>query len=96
VEQAMRAGHNQYAPMPGLPVCARRSPTKVERLYGFSYDPDTEVTVTAGGTQAIFTAIGAVVHPGDEVIIVDPAYDCYSPTVELFGGSRCMCAWAAT
>jgi methionine aminotransferase len=60
--------------------------SKVERLYGFSYDPETEVTVTAGGTQAIFTAIGAVVHPGDEVIIIDPAYDCYAPTVELFGG----------
>ena len=60
--------------------------SKVERLYGFSYDPETEVTVTAGGTQAIFTAIGAMVHPGDEVIIVDPAYDCYAPTVELFGG----------
>ncbi len=86
VNAAMKAGHNQYAPMPGLPSLREAITAKVQRLYGFSYDPDTEVTVTAGGTQAIFTAIGAVVHPGDEVIIVDPAYDCYSPTVELFGG----------
>ncbi|MBK9175174.1 MAG: methionine aminotransferase [Flavobacteriales bacterium] len=86
VHAAMSAGHNQYAPMPGLPSLREAIASKVQRLYGFSYDPDTEVTVTAGGTQAIFTAIGAVVHPGDEVIIVDPAYDCYSPTVELFGG----------
>ncbi len=86
VNAAMRAGHNQYAPMPGLPGLREAIAAKVERLYGFRYDPDTEVTVASGGTQAIFTAIGAVVHPGDEVIIVDPAYDCYSPTVELFGG----------
>ena len=86
VNAAMRAGHNQYAPMPGLPALRETIANKVERLYGFRYDPETEVTVTSGGTQAIFTAIGAVVHAGDEVIIVDPAYDCYSPTVELFGG----------
>ncbi|HRH70643.1 MAG TPA: pyridoxal phosphate-dependent aminotransferase [Flavobacteriales bacterium] len=86
VHQAMSAGHNQYAPMPGLPALREAIAAKVQRLYGFSYDPETEITVTSGGTQAIFTAIGAVVHPGDEVIIVDPAYDCYSPTVELFGG----------
>ncbi|MCB0811348.1 MAG: aminotransferase class I/II-fold pyridoxal phosphate-dependent enzyme, partial [Flavobacteriales bacterium] len=59
---------------------------KVERLYQVKYDPATEITVTAGGTQAIFTAIAAVVHAGDEVIIVDPAYDCYAPAVQLFGG----------
>ena len=86
VDAAMRAGHNQYAPMPGLPSLREAISNKVERQYGFRYDPETEVTVAAGGTQAIFTVIGAVVHPGDEVIIVDPAYDCYSPTVELFGG----------
>ena len=86
VNAAMRNGHNQYAPMPGLPSLREAIANKVERQYGYHYDPDTEVTVTSGGTQAIFTAIGAVVHPGDEVIIVDPAYDCYSPTVELFGG----------
>jgi len=86
VHAAMNADHNQYAPMPGLPSLREAIASKVDRLYGFGYDPDTEVTVTAGGTQAIFTALGAVVQPGDEVIIVDPAYDCYSPTVELFGG----------
>ncbi len=87
VHTAMNAGHNQYAPMPGLPALREAIATKVERLYGFSYDVETEVTVTAGGTQAIFTALGAVVQPEDEVIIVDPAYDCYAPTVELFGGT---------
>ncbi|HRH36714.1 MAG TPA: aminotransferase class I/II-fold pyridoxal phosphate-dependent enzyme, partial [Flavobacteriales bacterium] len=87
VDAAMKAGHNQYAPMPGLPALREAITAKVKRLYNYQYDTDTEVTVTAGGTQAIFTAIGAVVHPGDEVIIVDPAYDCYSPTVELFGGT---------
>ncbi len=86
VEQAMRAGHNQYAPMAGIPALREAIAAKVHRLYGHAYDPETEVTVTAGGTQAIFTALGAVVHPGDEVVIVDPAYDCYAPTVELFGG----------
>lgn len=87
VNAAMKAGHNQYAPMPGLPSLREAISNKVERLYGYRYDPETEITVASGGTQAIFTAIGAVVHPGDEVIIVDPAYDCYSPTVELFGGT---------
>ncbi len=86
VDQAMQAGHNQYAPMAGLPALREAIAAKVQRLYGFGYDPDAEVTVTAGGTQAIFTALAAVVHPGDEVVIVDPAYDCYAPAVELFGG----------
>lgn len=86
VDKAMRDGQNQYAPMPGLPALREAIAAKVQRLYGFHYDPETEVTVTAGGTQAIFTALGAVVHPGDEVIIIDPAYDCYAPAVELFGG----------
>lgn len=83
---AMKAGHNQYAPMPGLPALREAIAAKVERLYGFSYDPDTEVTVTAGATQALFTALGAIVRTGDEVVIIDPAYDCYAPSVELFGG----------
>ena len=86
VEKAMRAGQNQYAPMPGVPALREAIASKAARLYAHRYDPETEVTVTAGGTQALFTALGAIVHPGDEVIIVDPAYDCYSPTVELFGG----------
>lgn len=83
---AMQAGHNQYAPMPGLPALRDAIASKALRLYGFRYDPAEEVTVTAGATQAIFTAVAAVVHPGDEVVIVDPAYDCYAPAVELFGG----------
>lgn len=87
VEKAMRDGHNQYAPMSGLPSLRETIAAKVQRLYGFGFDPETEITVTAGGTQAIFTALSAVVLPGDEVIIVDPAYDCYAPTVELFGGT---------
>lgn len=87
VDNAMRAGYNQYAPMPGLPALREALADKVERLYHHRYDAETGVTVTAGATQAIFTAIGAVVHPGDEVIIVDPAYDCYAPAVELFGGT---------
>ena len=87
VHLAMQQGHNQYAPMPGLPALLEALSEKVHRLYDVTYEPDSEITVTAGGTQAIFTAIGATVHPGDEVIIVDPAYDCYAPSVELFGGT---------
>jgi len=86
VDAAMRAGHNQYAPMPGLPALREALVHKAQRLYGHTYDAATEVTVTAGATQALFTALGALVRPGDEVVIVDPAYDCYAPTVELFGG----------
>ncbi|MEX1132341.1 MAG: methionine aminotransferase, partial [Flavobacteriales bacterium] len=86
VDAAMRAGHNQYAPMPGLPALREALVHKAQRLYGHAYDPATEVTVTSGATQALFTVLGALVSPGDEVIIVDPAYDCYAPTVELFGG----------
>ena len=84
---AMRAGHNQYAPMPGLPALRDAIASKVERLYGFRYDPDTDITVTAGATQGLFTALGAIVRPGDEVVIIDPAYDCYAPAVQLFGGT---------
>ena len=87
VYAAMQQGHNQYAPMPGLPVLLEALSEKVQRLYDVTYDPATEITVTAGGTQAIFTAIAATVHAGDEVIIVDPAYDCYAPAVTLFGGT---------
>jgi methionine aminotransferase len=86
VYAAMRSGHNQYAPMPGLPALREALVAKAHRLYGHEYDAATEVTVTAGATQALFTALGALVRPGHEVIIVDPAYDCYAPTVELFGG----------
>jgi methionine aminotransferase len=86
VAAAMRAGHNQYPPMAGVPALRRAIADKVERLYGRRYDPDAELTVTAGATQAIFTAILAIVRPGDEVIVVEPAYDSYIPNVELTGG----------
>lgn len=86
VDQAMRAGQNQYAPMPGVAVLREALVGKAERLYGHAYDAGSEVTVTAGATQALFTIIGTLVRPGDEVIIIDPAYDCYAPAVKLFGG----------
>ncbi|WP_113652836.1 methionine aminotransferase [Pedobacter namyangjuensis] len=86
VTDALKDGHNQYAPMAGLPSLRALIADKTDRIYGASYDPDTEVTITAGGTQAIFTALAAIINPGDEVIIFEPAYDCYSPTVKLLGG----------
>lgn len=89
VNAAMRAGHNQYAPMPGLPALREALVEKAFHCHGHRYDRDAEVTVTAGATQALFTAIGALVRPGDEVVIIDPAYDSYAPAVELFGG-RCV------
>ena len=86
VNKAMKDGFNQYAPMPGDVLLRETISQKVERLYNVKYQPDTEITVTAGGTQAIFTAIASIINPGDEVIIFEPAYDCYAPTVRLFGG----------
>lgn len=86
VTQAMQNGHNQYAPMAGLMELREQVAIKTERLYGAIYNPDTEITITAGGTQAIFTAISAVIHPNDEVIIFEPAYDCYAPAIKLMGG----------
>lgn len=86
VTQAMNEGHNQYAPMPGLISLREQIAIKVEKLHGAIYDPSTEITVTAGATQAIFTAISTVVNPGDEVIIFEPAYDSYAPAVRLMGG----------
>lgn len=86
VAKAMRDGYNQYAPMGGYPALRDVVSKKVRSLYGRNYDPISEVTITAGATQAIFTAMAATVHPGDEVIIFTPAYDCYGPSIELFGG----------
>ncbi|MCL4722227.1 MAG: aminotransferase class I/II-fold pyridoxal phosphate-dependent enzyme, partial [Gammaproteobacteria bacterium] len=82
----LRAGHNQYAPMAGLPALRVQVALKAESLYGRPTDPDTEVTVTSGATAALYTAIQAVVGPGDEVLCFDPAYDCYDPAVRLAGG----------
>ncbi|HEX8516389.1 MAG TPA: methionine aminotransferase [Bacteroidia bacterium] len=86
VNKYMKAGQNQYAPMPGLLSLRQMLAQKTEELYKAKYDPETEITVTAGATQAIYTAITAVIREGDEVIIFEPAYDCYQPAVELNGG----------
>ena len=86
VAQHIRAGHNQYAPMHGVAALRERIALKVRSLYGAEYDPEAEITVTTGGTEAIYSAVTAVVHPGDEAIIVEPAYDCYAPIVRLSGG----------
>ncbi|EJN29888.1 aspartate/tyrosine/aromatic aminotransferase [Pseudomonas sp. GM78] len=82
-------GHNQYSPMTGLPVLRQQIVAKIARSYGVTVDVDSEVTVTPGATEAIFCAIQAVIHSGDEVILFDPAYDSYEPSVELAGG-RCV------
>ena len=86
VDAAMRAGLNQYPPMAGVPALREAIAAKIEALYGARYDPASEITVTAGATQAILSAILAVVHPGDEVIVLEPCYDSYVPNIELAGG----------
>jgi methionine aminotransferase len=89
VGAAMSAGHNQYAPMEGLPELRARIAAKLAACYGLSVDPESEITVTLGATEAIYSAIQAVVGPGDEAIAFDPAYDSYEPAVRLAGG-RCV------
>jgi methionine aminotransferase len=86
VTAAMAGGCNQYAPMTGVAELRRAVAAKIENLHGHRYDPDSEITVTAGATQAILTAILAIVRTGDEVIVLEPAYDSYGPAVELAGG----------
>jgi methionine transaminase len=86
VNTAMRSGHNQYPPMAGIAPLREAVATKIEALYGAHYDAGSEITVTAGATQAIITAVLAVVHPGDEVIVLEPCYDSYAPSIELAGG----------
>ncbi|MGY0559700.1 pyridoxal phosphate-dependent aminotransferase [Luteimonas sp. A277] len=83
--RAMRDGHNQYAPMTGVPALCEAIAAKVQRVYGVQVDPQGEVTVTSGATEAIFNAVHAVVRAGEEVIVLDPAYDCYEPAIELAG-----------
>lgn len=80
------SGKNQYAPMAGVPALRERIAVEVERTYGRRVDPERELTITSGATEAIFDAIAAVVGPGDEVIVLDPAYDSYEPAVLLQGG----------
>ena len=86
VTSAMTQGLNQYPPMTGVPALREAVVAKVQTMYGRHYDPATEVTITAGATQAIITAVLAVVHPGDEVIVLEPCYDSYIPNIELAGG----------
>ena len=86
VTMAMQQGHNQYPPMAGVPALRQAVAGKLAALYGRSYDAGSEITITAGATQAIITIILAVVHPGDEVIVLEPCYDSYVPNVELAGG----------
>jgi methionine aminotransferase len=86
VTDAMQRGLNQYPPMPGVPVLREAISNKLLKLHGHRYDPNREITVTAGATQAIITIILAVVHPGDEVIVLEPCYDSYVPNIELAGG----------
>lgn len=86
INRNMKAGHNQYAPMPGYRPLREVIAAKVQNLYSASYDPDKEITITAGGTQAIYSAITSIIKEGDEVIVFEPAYDCYVPAIELNGG----------
>jgi methionine aminotransferase len=87
VARCMRDGHNQYAPMPGIFALRQALARKIELLYGHRYDPATEITVTSGATEGIFSTLTALVRPGDEVILLQPAYDSYSPAVQLSGGT---------
>ncbi|MDP2035712.1 MAG: pyridoxal phosphate-dependent aminotransferase [Polaromonas sp.] len=86
VTDAMTRGLNQYPPMTGVPVLREAVAAKLQQLHGRRYDAASEITITAGATQAIITAILAVVHPGDEVIVLEPCYDSYVPNIELAGG----------
>ena len=86
VTRAMQRGLNQYPPMTGVPALREAIANKVATLYGHRYDTNTEITVTAGATQAIITSILATVHPGDEVIVLEPCYDSYEPSIALAGG----------
>ena len=86
VAHAMREGLNQYPPMAGVPALREAVAGKIEAVHGRRYDPGTEITITAGATQAIITAVLSLVHPGDEVIVLEPCYDSYAPNIELSGG----------
>lgn len=87
VDHYMRKGFNQYAPMPGVLKLCEAIAEKVQATFNIAYNPETEINITAGATQAIFTAVSAVIRPGDEVIVLEPAYDSYVPAVELSGGT---------
>lgn len=87
VNEAMLAGHNQYAPMAGVPALREAVAEKMARLQAHEYDPGDEITITSGATEALASAITALVHPGDDVILIDPAYDLYAPVIRLAGGT---------
>ncbi len=87
LDAATRAGFNQYPPMTGVPALREAVAQKVSNMYGAHYNPDSEITITAGATQAIQTALTAIVHPGDEVIIFEPVYDSYDPVIRMNGGT---------
>lgn len=86
VNQHLLAGHNQYAPMAGVGALREQISANVAAAHAVVYDPETEITVTAGATQALFTVMAALIRPGDEVVLFEPAYDAYAPTVQVFGG----------
>ena len=86
IDHYLRSGANQYAPMPGVPTLRNAIAVKVARMQGLNLDPDAEITVCTGATEGLFSAIQAIVRPGDEVIVFDPAYDSYEPAVALAGG----------
>ena len=86
VTRYMHEGFNQYAPMPGMPQLREKISVKTEKMYGYRPDPNTEITVTSGATEALFAAITAIVKPGDEVVVLEPCYDCYAPAIRLSGG----------
>lgn len=86
VEKYMKKGYNQYAPMSGVPALRESLAQKTADVYGVDYHPETEVTITSGATEAIFCAVTAVVYPGDEVIVIEPAYDSYVPAIDMNGG----------
>jgi methionine aminotransferase len=86
VHHYMQKGYNQYAPMPGMPELRSQLAQKIEAIYGRQVDPDQEITITAGATQALFTVLTAFVRSGDEVVLIEPAYDSYRPAIELQGG----------
>lgn len=86
IHKQMRAGHNQYAPMPGVPALRHVIAEVILKTYNYPVNPETEITISAGATEALYAAIAAFVHPGDEVIVFDPAYDSYNPAIRLNGG----------
>ncbi len=86
VNHHLQSGKNQYVPMSGVPLLRERLANKAKQLYACEINPETEITITAGATQALFTAITTFIRPGDEVILIEPAYDCYRPAIEVLGG----------